>query len=151
MKKLLFALLLSLTSLLAVAQDNEIAIKKVLNSETKAFFDRDAKKMVSYWHITPQTSMYIILSPKFIINYNADSLKNYQLTGQPTKMDLDQIGSIRTNWIFCITGKNAYVTFDANLGNAQEKQYTHETRFMEKIDGDWKIVSSNVVFIDNKK
>jgi hypothetical protein len=150
MKKLLLSLLLSVTCLLAVAQDTENAIKNVLNAETKAFFDRDAKKMVSYWHITPQTSMYIILSPKFVINDNADSLKNYSLTGEPTKMDLNQIGSTRTNWNFCINGTNAYVTFDANLGNAQEKQYTHETRFMEKIDGEWKIVSSNVVFIDNK-
>jgi hypothetical protein len=150
MKKVLFSLLLSATSLLAIAQNNETAIKNVLNNETSAFYARDAKKMVSYWHITPQTSMYILLSPSTALVFDADSLHKYKLTGEPTKLDLDQLTLSRTNWKFCINGSSAYVTFDSNLGNAKEKQYTHETRFMEKINGEWKIVSSNVVFANNK-
>ena len=150
MKKILLSLLLFCTSLLVIAQTDETAIKNVLNDETKAFYDRDAKKMVSYWHKTMQTTMYIVLSPDNIItknasSLNADSLQKNMLSGEPLKMDFG-----RTNWIFCINERSAYITFDQIPNDPQEKQYTHETRFMEKINGEWKIVSSNVVYINKK-
>jgi hypothetical protein len=104
--------------------------------------------MVNYWHQTPQTTMYIILSPAHVINtkgasFNADSLQKNMLGGDARPIDFQ-----RTNWIFCMNGNSAYVTFDQMPNDTQAKQYSHETRFMEKINGDWKIVSSNVVFVD---
>src|ERR1700684_3455143 len=121
MKKVLLSFLLSATCLLAIAQNNETAIKSVLNHETEAFYARDAKKMVSYWHITPQTSMYVLLSPSTVYVFNADSLHNYKLTGAPVTVNLDKLALSRTNWKFCINGNSAYVTFDSNLGDAQQK------------------------------
>jgi|SRR5450755_450316 hypothetical protein len=148
MKKTLFSILLSGVVVFAFAQTEEIAIKNVLNEETKAFYDRDAHKMVSYWHQTPQTTMYIIISPAHVIDtrgasFNADSIQKNMLGGEPLKIDFH-----RENWIFCINDNSAYVTFDQISNDTQAKQYTHETRFMEKINGSWKIVSSNVVFVD---
>jgi ketosteroid isomerase-like protein len=147
MKKTICLALTCVLFLSAVAQKDEDAIKKVIADETTAFYAKDAKAMMSFWHPMPQSTLFVVINPDQTVSHNGssmtvDSVKG-MLTGNP-----ETVNFTRTNWVFCMSGSAAYVTFEQSL--AEEKTYSHETRFMEKINGDWKIVSSNVVILNKK-
>ena len=146
MKKVSVLLLLLSFTLLTRAQADEAAIKDVSKLETEAFGNRDAKKMISYWHVVPQTTMFVFLRGERIYYKKAGDLtaENMQkaMGGTPFKANVD-----RSEWNFCINDATAYVTFEQTSSvEGQGTTHTHETRFMQKVSGEWKIVSSNVIF-----
>ncbi len=133
-------------TLLAKAQTDEAAIKDVLKQETEAFYNRDAQKMISVWHVTPQTAMYVFLPNDRLYYRSGDQLtvENMQKAWSPTPI---KATAERSGWNIRVNGTSAYVTYEqATSQEGQETSHSHETRYMEKIAGAWKIVSSNVVF-----
>lgn len=146
MKQVTLSLLFLGFTLLAKAQTAEAAIKDVLNKETEAFANRDAKKMISYWHVIPQTTMFVFLPGEQVYYKKAGDMTTEKMqqsmSGPPFKSNVD-----RTDWNIYINGASAYVTFEqVSTIEGQGTSHSHETRYMEKVSGEWKIVSSNVIF-----
>jgi ketosteroid isomerase-like protein len=147
MKKTICLALACVLVLSAFAQKNEDAIKKVIADETTAYYGNDAKGMLNQWHIVPQTTMFVLIDQDRVIEHKGASMTldsvAAMMAGSPETVNVE-----RTNWTFCMSGDCAYVTFDQSI--AGQKTCSHETRFMEKINGDWKIASSNVVLLNRK-
>ena len=51
----------------------------------------------------------------------------------------------RTDWNFRIVGNGAYVTYTEKDEAEGTTSHFYESRFMEKMDGAWKIVAVNAV------
>ncbi len=143
--KTTLALCLSLLLLNAFAQSkDEMAIKNVIEKETDAWFARDAAKMQSYWAKVPQTTQCVSLLGDVVIFNTAESTKGkdpFTMTGNvPQKATVT-----RTDWNFRIVGNGAYVTYKEKDEVAGVESLMYESRFMEKMDGLWKIVAVNAV------
>lgn len=146
MKKMTLSLLFATFTFLAKAQTDEAAIKDVIKQETEAFFNRDAKGMISAWHVIPQTTMYVFL-PDRLHYRSADQLTVENMQKAWWQSPPINATAERSGWNIHVNGTSAYVTYEqGDLEEGQETNYSHQTRYMEKIAGAWKIVSSNVVF-----
>ena len=145
LSKTLLALCLSLLLTNAFAQSkDETAIKTVIEKETSAWFARDAKAMESCWAKVPQITQCVSLLGDVVIFNTAESNKGKdpfaEVGSVPQKGDVT-----RTNWNFRIVGNGAYVTYTEKDEVAGVVSNFYESRFMEKIDGQWKIVAVNAV------
>lgn len=143
LSKTFLALCLSLLLQNAFAQlKDEMAIKNVIEKETDAWFARDAAKMESYWAKVPQITQCVSLLGDVVIFNTAESTKGkdpFAMVGQvPQKATV-----IRTDWNFRIVGNGAYVTYKEKDESAGTENHFYESRFMEKMDGVWKIVAVN--------
>lgn len=145
LSKTILALCLSLLLSNAFAQSkDEEVIKSVIEKETNAWFARDATKMESYWAKVPQTTQCVSLLGDVVIFNTAESNKG--------KDPFADVGTVpqkatvtRTNWNFRIVGNGAYVTYKEKDESAGMENHFYESRFMEKMNGQWKIVAVNAV------
>lgn len=143
--KTLLALCLNLLLLNAFAQSkDEMAIKNVIEKETDAWFARDVAKMESYWAKVPQTTQCVSLLGDVVIFNTAESTKGKDPFAMVGKVPQKAI-TTRTDWNFRIVGNGAYVTFKQKDEIAGVASHFYESRFMEKMDGAWKIVAVNAV------
>lgn len=151
MKKFLSSLVLAACCLLAAAQNDEAAIKDVLLRETKAFYNRDVNGFLHCWHVVPQTMLYVVVDPHKVITMSGNEMVKEKLENKWKSGPVD-ISIDRGDWSFYIKGKNAYVTFDQTTTEtkAKKKSFSHEARFMEQVNGEWKIVSSFVALINKE-
>ena len=143
--KTILALCLSTLLTNAFAQSaEEAAIKTVIEKETQAWFDRDAKAMKSYWADVPQITQCVSLLGDVVIFNTAESTKGkdlFALVGNvPQKATVT-----RTDWNIRVVGNGAYVTYTEKDETAGVASHFYESRFMEKMDGAWKIVAVNAV------
>ncbi len=127
----------------AFAQSKEeMAIKNVIEKETDAWFARDAAKMESCWAKVPQTTQCVSLLGDVVIFNTAESTKGkdpFAMVGTvPQKASVT-----RTDWNFRIVGNAAYVTYTEKDESSGVVSHFYESRFMEKMDGAWKIVAVN--------
>lgn len=145
LSKTFLALCLSLLLQNAFAQSkDEMAIKNVIEKETDAWFARDAAKMESYWAKVPQTTQCVSLLGDVVIFNTAESTKGkdpFAMVGTV----LQQVTTTRADWNLRIVGNGAYVTFKQKDETAGVASHFYESRFMEKMDGAWKIVAVNAV------
>lgn len=145
LSKTILALCLSLLLSNAFAQSkDEMAIKNIIEKETDAWFARDAVKMESYWAKVPQTTQCVSLLGDVVIFNTAESTKGkdpFVMVGTvPQKATVT-----RTAWNFRIVGNGAYVTYIEKDEAGDMTSHFYESRFMEKMDGAWKIVAVNAV------
>ena len=144
--KTILALCLSTLLTNAFAQSaEEAAIKTVIEKETQAWFDRDAKAMKSYWADVPQVSKCVSLIGGMVVHSYGGKLSNADplagMSKEPIKGKIE-----RTEWNFRVVGNAAYVTYtEADIPETGPKGHFYESRFMEKMDGAWKIVAVNAV------
>ena len=147
MKTLFLSLALSATALLATpktaqAQSNDdTAIKAVIDGETKASHAADYKTYQTYWAKVPYAS-FLIDGKQYVGDALWKAAEGVFANSKPEKAI-----TTRTDWNIRAVGNMAFVTFEQRDENLDTKtvRETAETRYMEKINGDWKIVNVSVV------
>jgi len=149
-KLIIFTLLLS--SLLpfapnAAAQktasaEDEAAIKKVIEGETKALYDRDFKTFFNYWANVSYVSRVSTDQEGKVTKMTGDELRKMGEQYAAQNLKPSQETATRENWLIRVNGNAAFVIFD------QHNQYPDgktrdsvEERYLERIDNEWKIVN----------
>ncbi len=148
MKTLILTLALSAAALMATpsivrAQSgtDETAIKATIDGETNAYQAADYKTYQGYWAKVPYAS--------FVVNgqqYVGDALWK-AADGMFAAAKPMNVNTVRTGWNIRAVGNTAFVTFaqrDENLDTKSVSE-TAEARYLEKINGNWKIVNVTVV------
>lgn len=144
MKNIVLTLCIFTASTVAMlAQNDAAAIQKAIESESQAFHTNpDRNVFISFWQITDDTRLVYsgpdgnsFISGKEILN----AITNGQLP--PT----DNASAVFSNYTIKFSGVTGWASFDQeNTDATGKKSYMHEFRMMEKVNGNWKIVSSSV-------
>jgi hypothetical protein len=130
---------------LAQSKD-ETAIKAVIEKETQTWLNRDADGQISCFANVPYSTMMVYHgSPgtngvAFNVKGTADMAdgikKNLAGMGKPTGETFQN-----KDYVIRINGTSAFCVFEqATTATDGTKGNFHETRYLEKIDGEWKIV-----------
>ena len=118
------------------------AIKKVIEGETQAYIDGDGKKLLSYWadkKTNESASQYLvpILGQPYAVGESMEKLQNVivpNLKKQDIMIERDNI-EIRIN------NNMAWATYTQKANaNGKILQTDRETRILERINGEWKLV-----------
>ncbi|MFT3823643.1 MAG: hypothetical protein QM731_06965 [Chitinophagaceae bacterium] len=145
MKALLLILLTTFFSSIAFTQQEDAVIKDILQKETTAFFNHDFKTSYSYWYIKPQSLAIVSESDGKVLQLTSKEL-NAIYTASSLKTAVFPKEFKRSDWRFQIKGDAAYVTFEQTASSDNEMiGRTYESRYLEKINGQWKIISMTVV------
>jgi antirestriction protein ArdC len=137
----LICILLFACQLLAQTAD-ETAIKAVIEAETTAFCKVSMADVVKqFWILDDKTVMCASQVDGTMVLYHAAELLE-QTEAPPENHATFQ----NSNYQIYITGNLAVVNHDqvVTLEGAAGKQYSHEIRVMEKVNGVWKIHVSSV-------
>ena len=131
-------------------EQNEI--KKVIADESKFFYALNLEKWATYFRQTPQTYLAKIEKEEgfqregwdnimpFVTNYFKENPKAIKATFQ------------RENYNFRkVNPTYIWVTFDQNRTIKSKKDLSKETRILELIKGEWKIVNATGFYIPNDK
>ncbi len=145
MKTKLFAFALLLMSAATFAQNkaDEAAIKAVLEGHSQAVMDKDAEKAVSYFANSPNTAIsfqepgsgyirgYQAVTDIYISHVNADSFE---------KSD-DKLTT--ADYRFRIVGNTAFVTYiETDTAPDGTAKRTHKVNYLEKENGQWKMLGN---------
>ncbi|MBD2702725.1 nuclear transport factor 2 family protein [Spirosoma sp. BT702] len=126
----------------AVAQSDEAPIKNVIDAQKKAADAADYKTYKSCWANVPYAS-FLIYGGQIYGDSLWQVIDRVWATRKPIKMT-----NTRTNWNICTKGETAYVTFTQRSENHETKTILEsaEARYLEKVNGQWKIVSVVAMF-----
>ena len=132
--------------------DEQDAIKKIVADEAKFFYARNIEKWSNSYRQTPQTYWAKIEKEEgfqkegwdnimpFVTNYFKENSKSVKATFK------------RENYNFRkVNPTYIWVTFDQNKTVKDKKESSKETRIMELIKGEWKIVNATGFYIPNDK
>lgn len=148
MKKLFFCLLtfaLGLTVSFAQTSPTpvaeEAAIKQVIEAEKAAYDAADYKTYLSHWARVPYASC-LIFGEQYVGDALWKQMDKIWANKKPVKNNNN-----RSNWNIHIRSDAAFVTFSLQVENTETKSVweTAQARYMEKRDGQWKIVNMTVV------
>lgn len=155
MKTLISTLLLLATAWLitmqaAVAQSADVkAIKAVIERETSSWIKRDAKAMTDCWANIPEAGQ-LYSAPNGVVGYHPEmpnGIKEAVAGQKPTGETFKN-----TNYQIRIKGDAAFAQFDQTATDPKgQKEYAHETRYLEKFGNDWKIVHVGAVYYNPTK
>lgn len=146
---LVTALLLS-TLMYGFAQTDSDAIKRVLRSETEGFFKRDKTEWSNAWAHTPYIHFAANLyGGDFLLVKGWDNLeKQFASQFKSSKLS-DNVKVQNSNYTIHQNGNMAFVAYDQTLLDSHGKTTSKESRTVEKINGQWKII--NVTALTNLK
>lgn len=132
--------------------EEQDAIKKVIADESKFFYTRNTEKWANFYRQTNQTYLAKIEKEEgfqkegwdnilpFITNYFKENPKAIKATFK------------RENYNFRkVNPTYIWVTFDQNKTVKDKKESSKETRILELIKGEWKIVNSTGFYMQNEK
>ncbi|GAB2527169.1 hypothetical protein [Spirosoma aerophilum] len=151
MKTLLLvtALLLS-TVMCGLAQADNDAIKRVLRSETEGFFKRDKAEWSNAWAHTPYIHFAANLyGGDFMLIKGWDNLEKQFASQFRSSKVSDKVTVQNANYTIHQNGNMAFVAYDQTLVDSHGKTESKESRTLEKINGQWKII--NVTALTNLK
>ena len=164
MKTLFLSLALSATALMAipktaVAQSADITqIKAVIERETTAFNGRDAAAFADCWANVPEASQLVI--------WQEPTGKNTIVSNRNTRQDMPTAAKAmiaglgkptgdtfqNADYQIRIKGDAAFAQYEQVVSKTDgKKEYAHETRYLEKTNGAWKIVHVGAVFYEPTK
>ncbi|GAA4419651.1 hypothetical protein GCM10023187_54170 [Nibrella viscosa] len=131
-------------------QSDQDAIKKVLLNETQGFFTRDKAKWANAWAHTP----YIYFAANlyggdFMLIKGWSNLEKQFANQFKSKKLLDKVSIQNANYTIHLNGNMAFVSYDQTLFDSQGKTTSKESRVLEKLNGEWKII--NVIALTNLK
>lgn len=143
MKKTIPPLLLLLASLFnAQAQTtvDEAAIKAVVEAETRAWLNADAKTFMDCWQLQPYSRILVSTEKGEHFDVPTDGLKTL------TAADMGSGGTFaNSNYRISINSDMAWLTYDeVKTDKNGIPSPSHELRILEKVDGKWKIVGMSV-------
>lgn len=143
MKKIAFILAVSFVYCChAFAQSgDEASVKQVIEAEKAAGDAADYKTYLSYWKKEKYSS--------FLYNgilFTGDSLWK-AMDMRYAHATPQKVVNTRTNWNVRINGNSAFVTFNQQVDSEDRKRIseTREARYLEKTNGQWKIVNMTAV------
>ncbi len=143
MKTYLLVVAIILSSLSkSLAQADHEAIKRVLRSETEGFFKRDKAVWSNAWAHAPYVHFAANLyGGDFMLIEGWDKLEK-QFAGQfkSTKVR-DKVVVQNASYTIRQNGNMAFVAYDQTLLDSHGKTTSKESRVVEKINGQWKIIS----------
>lgn len=134
----------------SLAQADQEAIKKVLRSETEGFFKRDKAEWANAWAHTP----YIHFAANLyggdfqLIKGWANLEKHFASQFKSSKV-ADKVSVKNDNYTIHQNGNMAFVAYDQTLVDSHGRTTSKESRVVEKINGQWKII--NVTALTNLK
>lgn len=145
MKKILFTTAFALVSLALYAQNaNEEAIKKVCIAQHDAWTKRDIPALLAINAPVPYSSRYWATVDGWIGAVNgSDPIKKAYTDAISKSPQPMNVTAVQSNWQLKPLGENYYwATYDQVSTGADGKVYTgKEARLLEKINGQWKMVS----------
>ena len=132
-------------------QSDVSAIKAVIERETDSFFNRDAATSADCWANVPYASQlhaYTTPDGKNAVYFGGNAKTNLpqQIASAVKNMGKpDGMMASRANYNIRVNGYAAFVTFDQTNTVMGNKQYVHETRYLEKLQQtegtrQWKII-----------
>jgi hypothetical protein len=154
MKLVLFFLFVATATMRLVAQSaatDELAIRAVIERETQSYLDRNAGQQADCWSAHTGLSQRISLDNGHIVAADGDqvSLRRglescfRQLTEPDRATFTHQAYQIR------IKGESAFVTFSQIMHPSNRPaDYSHQIRYLEREQGQWKIVHSTVLYYE---
>lgn len=149
MKTLLIVIALVLSTVRhGLAQADNEAIKRVLRSETEGFFKRDKAEWANAWAHAPYVNFAANLygGDFRLIKGWANLEKQFASQFKSSRLT-DKVTVQNDNYTIHQNGNMAFVTYDQTLLDSHGKTTSKETRVVEKINGQWKII--NVIALTN--
>jgi hypothetical protein len=140
-----------LTSLSAQSAD-EAAIKALIEKETASYHNADVAGMIACWANVPQTFLLVGAADaegklQSYVSTNEKSDLPQQLTEMMKEAKPDGVTFQNSDYVFRINGSSAFVRYEQTETDPKgTKIYAHETRYLEKINGQWKIIYVGAVF-----
>ena len=132
------------------AQSEQDAIKRVLRSETEGFFKRDKAEWSSAWAHTPYIHFAANLyGGDFTLVKGWPSLEKHFASQFKSSKVTDKVTVQNANYTIRQNGNMAFVAYDQTLVDSHGKTTSKESRVLEKINGQWKII--NVIALTNLK
>lgn len=118
-------------------KEEEAAIIKMLEADTKAFLAGDVAGLKSTWAFTPYTrGMALSSNGQKAYGGSGDEMLKWVEAVKPTEATF-----VNSNYNIKINGNMAWATFDQKVTQPNmSTAATHEVRCMEKINGSWRIV-----------
>ena len=146
---LVVLLLLSAVSRSLAQADND-AIKRVLRSETEGFFKRDKAMWSNAWAHTPYVHFAANLyGGDFMLIKGWDKLEKQFASQFKSSKVTDKVAVQNANYTIHQNGNMAFVAYDQTLVDSHGKTQSKESRTLEKLNGQWKII--NVTALTNLK
>ncbi len=143
MKVHIFLLTLLITSVASFAQTSadEKTIKTVIAEDSAAFYQRNADKTLSYWANVPYAShSYTEKGMGYVRGY--DVLNKAMRNVLSRFPDADKDVYKTHDFMIHGNGNSALVSFITDVLDGTKKRQNYEARYVEKINGVWKIVSA---------
>ncbi|MEY4902597.1 MAG: hypothetical protein RLZZ292_412 [Bacteroidota bacterium] len=149
MKNTTITLLFFFCALCCKAQNqDETAIKQVIEKETRSFHERDAATMIACHSNAPYALLLVSVPPD--VHYSTNEAMNgaeslnalIKVLGAP-----DGVTFQNTGYTIRINGTSAFVYYDQKETDPTGKvQKSHAVRYMEKTGDKWQIVYIGGVF-----
>ena len=132
----------------ASAQSDNEAMKRVLRSETEGFFKRDKAEWSNAWAHMPYINFAANLyGGDFRLVKGWNELEKHFASQFKSKKVTDKVTVQNSNYSIHQNGNMALVTYDQTLVDSHGKTTSKETRVLEKLNGQWKII--NVIALTN--
>ena len=128
------------TVMKAQSVNDTSAIKQLLEKESATWRSGDIQAHADCWQIQPYSKILVstpegksfVVPPQLMIH-------------PPTGMAGKGGSSMNSNYTFSIHGNDAWVSHDEESTTKDGvKNYTHEIRILEKINGQWKLVAQSI-------
>ncbi|MFV8443108.1 endo-arabinase [Flavobacterium sp. LB2P44] len=139
--KLSFYLFLSVVTLTYSQQTTEsTSIKKLLEKESATWRAGDGKGHADCWYIQPYSRILISTPEGVTMDIPPIAMTNTN----PLSMGNGGF-SVNTNYKMSINQNTAWVSHDEESTTKDgKKNYSHEIRMLEKIEGQWKLVGQSI-------
>lgn len=150
---LLFALFITKSFAQNVTSPEEQdAIKKVIADESKFFYARNAEKWSNFYRQTPQTYWAKIEKEEGFQKEGWDNILPFVTNYFKENPKAIKASFKRENYNFRkVNPTYIWVTFDQNNTVKDKKESSKETRILELIKGEWKIVNATGFYLPNDK
>ena len=136
---LFLALLLMSTASFAQSAD-EKAIRNTIAGESAAFYQRNADKVLSYWANVPYAShSYTEKGSGYLRGYGSVSKAIRKYIGDHPAVSPDSYKA--HDFMIHVNGNSALATFITDALAGTKKSQSYDARYLEKINGAWKLVS----------
>ncbi|MFN8357944.1 MAG: nuclear transport factor 2 family protein [Spirosomataceae bacterium] len=140
MKQLLTIITLFFGHLLYAQNADETAVKQVIEGQTKASYDKNLDKILSYWADVPEAGFTITSMNANIRGYNNVKLAYTNFVKNDPKPDNTKIETVYHS--IRINGNSAWVSHDEIHHRTNGTVGKNNcSRYLEKINGEWKLVS----------
>ena len=128
------------------AQADEAAIKAVIEGLTTAIYARDYKTYLNAWADGSYISRVGSYPDSGITKATGDDYRKQMQAAAAKPGEATQDKITRDNWLIRVNGNSAFVVFDQyNARPDGTTRHSVEERYLERTNGDWKLVNVTVL------